>query len=219
METDTVKAVDQHFKDLRKAFFSGKTQKIAWRKKQLAQLLLGFEELTDEINEAAKKDLGREEFTNWFIETSTIISQIKFDSSNLDTWAKPSKRDTPLPLGPAKSRVIYQPLGVVCVMGAWNFPFVTLFLPIVSAIMAGNCVMVKPSEMSPNCSAVSRKIIQDYCDNECIKVVEGGADISVHCSQLKWDKICFTGSSEKGKLVAQAAAKNLVPCMLELGGK
>jgi len=79
--------------------------------------------------------------------------------------------------------------------------------------------LAKPSEMSPNCSAVSRKLIETYLDNECIKCVEGGAEVSIACSQLKWDKICFTGSSEKGKLVAQAAAKNLVPCLLELGGK
>lgn len=73
--------------------------------------------------------------------------------------------------------------------------------------------------MSPNCSACIRKLVETYLDNECYKVVEGGAEISIACSQKKWDKICFTGSSEKGKLVAQAAAKNLVPCLLELGGK
>ena len=189
------------------------------RKKQLIQLLLAFEELSNEINLALKIDLGREEFTSWFLEISTIISQIKFDKDGMSTWAKPSKRDTPLALAPGCSRVIYQPLGVVCVMGAWNFPFVTLFLPVVSAIVAGNCVLLKPSEMSPHCSAVSRKIVENYLDNECIKIVEGGAEISIICSQKKWDKICFTGSSEKGKLVAQAAAKNLVPCLLELGGK
>jgi len=104
-------------------------------------------------------------------------------------------------------------------LGAWNFPFITLFLPLISAITAGNCVLVKPSEMSPNSSGITRKIIENYLDNECIKCVEGGAEVSISCSQLKWDKICFTGSSEKGRLVAQSAAKNLVPCLLELGGK
>lgn len=132
---------------------------------------------------------------------------------------KPSKRDTPLALAPAKSRVIYQPLGTVCIMGAWNFPFVTTLLPLVSCISAGNCALLKPSEMSPESSSTLRKLIENYLDNECIKIVEGGAEISIACSQKKWDKICFTGSSEKGKLVAQAAAKNLVPCLLELGGK
>jgi len=132
---------------------------------------------------------------------------------------KDSKRDTPLLLAPAKSRVIRQPLGAICIMSAWNFPFITLLLPLISAIAAGNCVLLKPSEMSPNCSAACRVLVETYLDNECIKVVEGGAEISIACSQLKWDKICFTGSSEKGKLVAQSAAKNLVPCLLELGGK
>lgn len=101
MKEDSVEVVDQYFKDLRAAFFTGKTQKLDWRKKQLDQLQLAFEELSDEINLALKLDLGREEFTSWFLEISTITSQIKFDKSGIDTWTKPSKRDTPVALAPA----------------------------------------------------------------------------------------------------------------------
>lgn len=203
--------VQKCFKDLRKAFFTGKTQKIEWRKKQLEQLKLGFTEMEDEIVKALKKDLGRTEFTSYFIEASAVASECSHYIKHLDEFIKPEKRDTPLALAPAKSRVVYQPLGAICIMAAWNFPFTTLFQPLTSVIAAGNCALIKPSEMSPESSRVCRKIVEKYLDNECFKVVEGGADVSIACSQLKWDKICFTGSSEKGKLVAQAAAKNLTP--------
>jgi aldehyde dehydrogenase (NAD+) len=214
-----VEAVDDGFKTLRKAFHSGKTFKMEWRKKQLSQLILGLQEMTDELTEALYQDLKREKFVSYLYEVAGIIGKAQFDLKHFESWAKPSKRDTPLTLAPAKSRVIYQPLGCICIMGAWNFPFTTLLSPLISAIVAGNCALLKPSEMSPHCSASSRKLVEKYLDNECFKVVEGGAEISIACSQKKWDKICFTGSSEKGKLVAQAAAKNLVPCLLELGGK
>lgn len=94
--------------------------------------------MNDEIAQALKKDLGREEFCSFFYEIATITSQIKFDLKHLDSWMKPSKRDTPLALAPAKSRVVYQPLGAVCILGAWNFPFITLLLPLVAVIGAGN---------------------------------------------------------------------------------
>lgn len=204
---------------MKTAFHSDKTRKVEWRKNQLVQLQLGLEELADEIGHALQKDLGRDHFSSYLYEVANMDAKIKYDISNLDQWMKPWKRDTPLVLAPAKSRVVFQPLGVVCILGAWNFPLVTTLLPLVSAISAGNCVLVKPSEMSSHSSSVIRKLVQTYMDNDCIKVVEGGAEVSIACSQKKWDKICFTGSSEKGKLVAQAAAKNLVPCMLELGGK
>jgi aldehyde dehydrogenase (NAD+) len=211
--------VRQYQKELRKAFNTGKTQKTEWRRKQLQQCALAFVEMNDEMNEALRLDLGREEFVSFLSETGSLAGGAKEEASRLEEYMKPDKRDTPLALAPAKSRVIYQPLGAVCIMGAWNYPFTTTMSPALSAIAAGNCCLLKPSEMSPNCSAVIRKIVEKYLDNECIKCVEGGAEVSIVCSQLKWDKLCFTGSSEKGKLVAQAAAKNLVPCILELGGK
>jgi len=204
---------------LRDTFNTGKTYDLAYRKKQLSQLILGLEEMKDELCDSLYKDLKREHFVSFLYEISGVSGQAKYDMNNFEAWTKPSARDTPLTLAPAKSRVIYQPLGNVCIMGAWNFPITTLFMPLISAISAGNVALLKPSEMSPNCSASCRKLVETYLDNECFKVVEGGAEISIACSQKKWDKICFTGSSEKGKLVAQAAAKNLVPCLLELGGK
>lgn len=192
---------------------------MAFRKKQISQLILGLDEMKEDLCKAIYKDLKREHFVSMLYEIYGVALQAKHDLKHFETWAKPQTRDTPLFLAPAKSRVIYQPMGCVCILAAWNFPIVTLLKPLISAIIAGNVALLKPSEMAPNCSASVRKLIETYLDNECFKVVEGGAEISIACSQKKWNKICFTGSSEKGKLVAQAAAKNLVPCLLELGGK
>lgn len=104
-------------------------------------------------------------------------------------------------------------------MGSWNFPYFVTIKPLVMAIAAGNCVMVKPSELAPKSSEVMQTLIEKYLDNKCIKVIQGDKDVCIELTNQKFDLICFTGSPEKGKLVAQATAKNLVPLILELGGK
>jgi aldehyde dehydrogenase (NAD+) len=122
-------------------------------------------------------------------------------------------------LAPASCKIRYEPLGVTLIFGSWNYPYVVTLKPLVQAISAGNCAVIKPSEMAPNASAAIKKLVDKYLDNECIRVIEGGVDIASKICGYPWDLIVFTGSSEKGKLVAAAAAKNLVPCILELGGK
>ena len=96
------------------------------------------------------KDLGREEFTSYLSELSLVTQKAKYDLNHLSDYIKDDKRDTPLLIAPAKSRVIHQPLGAVCIIATWNYPISTLFFPIISAIAAGNCVLAKPSEMTPN---------------------------------------------------------------------
>ena len=113
----------------------------------------------------------------------------------------------------------YEPLGVVLVFGSWNYPYVVTLKPLAGAIAAGNCAIVKPSEMSPNSSAALFKLINTYLDKDAYAVIEGGTDVAIEITKQKFDMICFTGSTIKGKLVAEAAAKNMVPCLMELGGK
>ncbi len=132
---------------------------------------------------------------------------------------KDDHRDTPLMYGPAKSRVVYEPLGVCLIMPAWNFPFGTLFNPMVAALSAGNVCLLKPSEMAPHSSRVIKQIIDKYFEEDEVACIEGAVKTSIAITQAKVDAIIFTGSPQKGKLVAAAAAKNLVPCVLELGGK
>jgi len=128
-------------------------------------------------------------------------------------------RDTPLPLAPAKTMIRYEPLGVALIFGSWNYPYVVGLKPLCQAITSGNCAVLKPSEMSPTSSAAIKKLVDKYLDKDCYAVIEGGVEIASKICNYPWDLICFTGSTQKGKLVAEAAAKNLIPCILELGGK
>jgi len=122
-------------------------------------------------------------------------------------------------LAPAKTMVRYEPLGVVLIFGSWNYPYVVNLKPLCQAITSGNCAVIKPSEMSPASSTVIKKLVEKYLDRECYAVIEGGVEIASKICGYPWDLICFTGSTMKGKLVAEAAGKNLIPCILELGGK
>jgi aldehyde dehydrogenase (NAD+) len=134
-------------------------------------------------------------------------------------WAKDEKRQTPMMIAPGSSKVINEPLGVVLIMSAWNFPLVTSFCPLAAAIAAGNSAIIKPSEMAPHTAALVGTLISKYLDSGCFSVITGGPEVAQSIVQAKFDMIVFTGSPQKGKLVAEAAAKNLIPCILELGGK
>lgn len=114
---------------------------------------------------------------------------------------------------------MYEPLGVVLIMSAWNYPLYTAIPPLAAAIAAGNCAILKPSELAPHSSNVLKKLLDLYLDKECYRAIEGGVQVASLITTLPFDLIIFTGSPEKGKMVAKAASQNLVPCVLELGGK
>lgn len=105
------------------------------------------------------------------------------------------------------------------IFGSWNYPYIVTLKPLCQAITSGNCAVIKPSEMAPATSAMMKKLVQKYLDTDCYTVIEGGVEIASRISNYPWDLICFTGSTLKGRMVAEAAAKNLIPCILELGGK
>jgi acyl-CoA reductase-like NAD-dependent aldehyde dehydrogenase len=152
-------------------------------------------------------------------EVLPMILDIGETIKHLQTWMKEEVVNTPLLCAPATSKIVYEPLGTMLVIGSWNYPVMLTLSPLVGAIAAGNCVIVKPSEISAHCSTVMRKLIEEYCDPNHVKCIEGHVKVAIKLTQSKFDKIVFTGSTQKGRLVAQAAAKNLVPCLLELGGK
>ena len=182
-------------------------------------MLDGIDKMTPALQEALNKDLGRDAATAYVGEIAGTGSCCFHTLENFHTWMKDDSIETPAPLLPARSRIVKEPLGVCLIMGSWNFPLVTTLEPLFDAIAAGNCCIIKPSEISEHTSKVMRDIIEKYLDPECFKVLEGGAEIATALTSKKFDLICFTGSTMKGKLVAQAAAKNLVPVILELGGK
>ena len=134
-------------------------------------------------------------------------------------WVVPKEIETAFLAGPARSKIVYEPLGVVAVMGSWNFPMLTTIAPLVYVIAAGNCAVIKPSELSPNSMLAMKRLFSIYLDNTCYICIEGRIEVAKTIPSRKFDGLCFTGSTDKGKLVAEAAAKNLIPCVLELGGK
>lgn len=168
--------------------------------------------------ESLKKDLGRNEL-GAFMEVNGTINHIKFVCEHLKEWAKDTKVDTPLTVGPGSSFIKWEALGVICIMGAWNFPYVTTINPLLYVIAAGNGAVIKPSELSPRSSKIMNKVLTEALDQSIYRVCEGKAKIAVTLNNLPFDMFVFTGSTQKGRLCAQSAAKNLVPCVLELGGK
>jgi len=204
---------------LKKTFRSGKTRKYDFRLKQLKQLLRGIVEMRQELLEAIEKDLQMGSGAAFFGHVWGVEEECRDAVKHLKAWMKHEDRDTSLLLAPAVSQVQHEPFGVALIFGSWNYPYVVGLGPLVGAIAAGNCAVLKPSEISPASSDAMEKLFKKYLDPSCYRVLQGGVEVAIQITQKKWDIICFTGSTDKGKLVAAAAAKHLVPCILELGGK
>ncbi|MBL85089.1 MAG: aldehyde dehydrogenase family protein [Winogradskyella sp.] len=173
----------------------------------------------DQIIEALHKDLNKPRVEAELTEIYPIISEIKFAKSNLRQWMRKQKVDTPISMLGSSSYYIYEPKGVCLIISPWNFPFNLTFGPLVSAIAAGNSVIIKPSEMTPNSSALMPDIVRTVFDENEVALVEGEVETSTKLLQLPFNHIFFTGSPNVGKIVMSAAAKHLASVTLELGGK
>jgi aldehyde dehydrogenase (NAD+) len=217
--SDNPSFVPKLLQELQENFQSQVTKDIAFRKKQLESLLRGHEELMGEFDVALQKDLGYTPFMSFLQSHALTITEVKYTLDNFITWTKPTPINTPVLVGMGDSFVQPEPLGVALVISAWNYP-VFLALPFTAvAIAAGNCVVLKPSEFAPATSHVLKKLFEKYLDPRFYRCVEGKSEVAKALTNSKFDIILFTGSTQTGTLVAQAAAKNLVPCVLELGGK
>ncbi|GEM80317.1 coniferyl aldehyde dehydrogenase [Vibrio superstes] len=191
---------------------------IELRKQRLVLLNQSLLENEKALIAALIKDFGfRSEFDSVMTDIIPTVNQIKYTIKNLNRWTRPSKRHAGLMLSPSKVRVEYQPVGVVGIISPWNFPIMLSIAPLATAIAAGNKVMLKLSEFTPNTNEVIERILS-VIDEE-VTVVQGGAGVAASFSELPFDHLLFTGSTHVGRLVAQAAAKNLTPVTLELGGK
>mmetsp|Transcript_4428 Transcript_4428/g.7539 ORF Transcript_4428/g.7539 Transcript_4428/m.7539 type:complete len:389 (-) Transcript_4428:471-1637(-) len=217
--TDDPSGLQDKLDTLRREFRKFGDNGYEYRIRQLRALKKGLTDMKDELCQAITKDLGRGEFYAYISEIFLCVTEIDHVIDNLKGWMKEKVVDTPLMCGPGKSSIVYEPRGVILVMGAWNYPYYTVLGPLSQVIAAGNCAMIKTSEVSPHCSIVLSKMLTRYLDPARFCVVQGKVNTAVKLSQLKFDMIVFTGSSSKGKLINQTAAKNLVPCLLELGGK
>jgi len=189
------------------------------RKTLLEKLLKVIMAYEDDIIKALYADFKKPAFESVITETSYIISDLKHTISNMESYAKPVKVRSTLLNFPSADYSYSEPYGKVLIIAPWNYPFQLAMCPLVAAVAAGNAVVLKPSELTPHTSAILSKIIKDVFQKEHVSVEEGGVEKSEELLSRRWDYIFFTGSVEVGKKVAKAAAENLTPVTLELGGK
>ena len=203
----------------REYFLGGATRPVSWRKAQLEALKAMFTENHDELCDALWKDLRRNVIDADLMDVASSEKEADYALKHLEAWMTPERVHTPLVLQPGHVRVRRDPFGVALIIGAWNEPFMLLFHPLVAALAGGNTAVLKPSEIAAACSAVAANLTPKYFDPRVVAVVEGAVPETTALLEEKWDFIFFTGSPQIGKIVHQAAAKNLTPCVLELGGK
>ena len=213
VEISDLLAKQRHF------FQTGKTKNIAFRIEQLQILKQSI--LTNEaaITKALKADLHKSEFEAYMTEMGLCLAEIDYAIKNIKSWTKPQKVATPITQFLATSQIYSQPLGVVLIIGPWNYPLQLMITPLIGAIAAGNCTILKPSEIAVNTGQLLAKLVQQNFDPAFITVITGDKETSQYLLAEKFDHIFFTGSTEVGKMVMAAAAKQLTPVTLELGGK
>jgi aldehyde dehydrogenase (NAD+) len=202
------------------AFFkSNKTKDISFRIKQLKKIKQVLKENEAHLFQAIEADFGKSSFETYATEFSLTYHEINQFIKKIGNWSARKRVWTGLANFPAKSYILAEPLGTVFVIGAWNYPYQLSLLPAITAIAAGNTVILKPSELPARTSSILAEIINKNFPPEFFCVVEGGVAETTELLDQKFDKIFFTGSTAVGKIIYQAAAKHLTPVTLELGGK
>ncbi|WP_285813494.1 aldehyde dehydrogenase [Staphylococcus sp. Marseille-Q6910] len=209
----------QRFDQCKQFFNTHETKNVKFRKKQLKQLSKSIRNHEDDLLTAFQKDLGKNKVEAYAAEIGFTLRNIKAARKELKNWTKVKQVNTPIFMFPTKSYIMKEPYGTVLIIGPYNYPFQLLFEPLIGAIAAGNTVILKPSEYTPNVSEVIQQIIEDACPPEYITVCQGDANTTQSLIHMPFDYIFFTGSKQVGKIVYQAASQNLVPVTLELGGK
>ncbi|AQT78115.1 aldehyde dehydrogenase family protein [Mycolicibacterium litorale] len=205
--------------EVRRVFNSGRTRSLAWRAEQLRAIERMCEEREPEIAEALARDLGRSSFEAWLGDIGSTKGEATFARKNLKKWVKPQRQGLPLAQLPGRAWVQFDPVGVVLVIGPWNYPFYLCMAPVVAAVAAGDAVVIKPSELAPATSAVIARLVPQYLDADAIRVVEGAASTTQELLAQGFDHALFTGGTEIGRKIMAAAAPTLTPVTLELGGK
>ncbi|MCX2828572.1 aldehyde dehydrogenase [Bacillus pseudomycoides] len=200
-------------------FYKGHTRNIEERKQHLKRLYEGIQRFESDIFQALKLDLNKSDHESFTTEVGYVLKEISFLVKHLSSWSKPKRVRTALTHVGSKGKVVPEPYGVTLVMAPWNYPFQLAVAPLVGAIAAGNTVVLKPSELTPNVSSLLANMLQELFPAELVAVVEGGIEESTALLKEPFDYIFFTGSVGVGKIVMEAAAKSLIPLTLELGGK
>ncbi len=209
--------VEKLIQQQRQFFATGQTKNVNFRREQLQRLKQAIIDHQGDIIDGVKADLNRPEFEAYFEIAS--VSEVNYAIKHLKSWTKPKRVWASIDQFPSTAQICPEPLGVVLIIGPWNYPFQLMISPLVGAMAAGNCAILKPSEIAANTSKVVANIIQETFDPAYVAAVEGGVETSQALLTQKFDHIFFTGGTKIGQIVMEAAAKNLTPVTLELGGK
>ena len=210
----------QELLDSQRSFFNtNATKSVKFRKEQMKKLLHILKTHEKELDEAIYADFKKSAFENFATELSLIYSELKHSIKMVNHWSKKKYAGTNLANLPGSSYIIPEPLGNTLVIGAWNYPYLLSLHPAISAMAAGNTIVLKPSELAMNTSNLMAKLINENFDSQYFHVVEGGVKETTELLQQKFDKIFYTGSSPVGKIIMRAASEHLTPVVLELGGK
>ena len=216
----TITAIDRIFELQKKEQYKIANSTAKERRAKLKKLQVALESTFNrEMKDAAYKDFRKHEMEVELSEVFAVITALKHTSKNLKKWMRDKKVPTPISFFGFSSKVKYEPKGVVLIISPWNFAFNLSFIPLISAIAAGNAVILKPSEHTPHSSKLIKKIVESIFDEKEVAVIEGGVPETTHLLNKPFNHIFFTGAPSIGKIVMKAAAKHLTSVSLELGGK
>uniref|UniRef100_A0A8C2TRM1 Aldehyde dehydrogenase 3 family member B1 n=1 Tax=Coturnix japonica TaxID=93934 RepID=A0A8C2TRM1_COTJA len=214
--------MQQPLHHLRAAWLSGKTRPLEYRVAQLEALGRFLEEKKQDILEATASDMGKvrgPSFEAYFTEILLCKNELNHTLNNLANWMKDEHVDKNLVTQLDSAFIRKDPYGVVLIIAPWNYPIHLFLVPLIGAIAAGNCVVIKPSEISKNTERLVAEMLTCYLDSDCFAVVTAGVEETTRLLENKFDYIFFTGSPSVGRIIMTAAAKHLTPVTLELGGK
>ena len=200
-------------------FNSNSTRDLEWRKQQLQQIKRLVNDNEQAFIDALASDLGKPAQEAWITEVSYVTGDVDHVCKRLSAWAKKRRVATPIVAQPGRSYIQPEPQGTVLIIGAWNYPMQLILAPLVAVLAAGNCAIVKPSELAPATSMLLAKLIPQYLDSQAVSVVEGAVEETSALLSLPFNHIMYTGNGQVARIVMTAAAKHLTPVTLELGGK
>ncbi|MDJ1112505.1 MULTISPECIES: aldehyde dehydrogenase [Staphylococcaceae] len=211
--------LNSEIQNVRDFFQTQSTKDIKFRKKYLKALKKSIKKHEPDILDALKSDLGKNKVEAYATEVGFVMKELSYIIKELKNWAKTKSVTTPMMQFPAKSFIKYEPYGTVLIIGPFNYPFQLVMSPLIGALAAGNCAVVKPSEMTPQTSMVVQEILEEVFPEDYVKVVQGEKEVTSQLLDERFDYIFFTGSTKVGQIVYEKASKHLTPVTLELGGK
>jgi aldehyde dehydrogenase (NAD+) len=214
-----VDAIPEIVQNLREGFSDGLLRENSSRIAQLRQLRLMLVEQEDRLIDALVADLGKPRIEAYMTEIAFTINEIDHTIKHLDSWTKPEKVKVPITFKPATAKIYPQPLGTVCIIAPWNYPIQLLLAPLVAALSAGNTAVLKPSEVAPASAELIAELIPEYLSSRAVAIVTGAVEETTALLEERFDHIFYTGNGTVARIVMAAAAKNLTPVTLELGGK